>query len=301
MKTILQVPLVIALLAAPLFAANPKDEIYLALGDSIPFGMNILLVPPFSPTLPSPNQFVGFPETIATFEGLVQTKQEVNAACPGETSASFLNSFAPDFGCNSPRMVAPGVVVPGFKTIGLKANYTGAQMAYAEAQLANNKKISLVTLSIGANDFLLRLTDIQACGTDTNCQNAILGPLFQTYSQNLTQILIRIRAQYKGTLVMTTYYSPDPTLDTLTAGLNQVIMQTAQQAAAQNNFAPVKFADAYSAFKIASAFFHGDACKAGLLIRLPALPGVPPCDIHPSPAGRDLLAAIVEVAIGFHH
>jgi len=61
-------------------------------------------------------------------------------------------------------------------------------------------------------------------------------------------------------------------------------------------FAPVQFADGFTAFKTASAFVGGDACKAGLLIPLP--PGFPtPCDIHPSPLGRDLLAAIVEIAL----
>ncbi len=32
----------------------------------------------------------------------------------------------------------------------------------------------------------------------------------------------------------------------------------------------VKFADAYTAFQLASAPFGGDPCAAGLLIRLPA-------------------------------
>src|SRR5258707_8541064 len=49
----------------------------------------------------------------------------------------------------------------------------------------------------------------------------------------------------------------------------------------------VKFADEFTAFQIASAPFNGDPCAAGLLIRLTATT----CDVHPSPAGRDLLPA----------
>ena len=54
----------------------------------------------------------------------------------------------------------------------------------------------------------------------------------------------------------------------------------------------VTVADEFSAFQIASAPFNGDPCAAGLLIRLTATT----CDVHPSPAGRELLAATVVLA-----
>jgi hypothetical protein len=93
-------------------------------------------------------------------------------------------------------------------------------------------------------------------------------------------------------IVLTTYYSPDPSLDQIAIQINGIMTAVASQPA----FGPVRFADGFTAFKTASVFFGGDACKAGLLIRLPA--GSPtPCDIHPSPIGRDLLAAIVELAL----
>jgi hypothetical protein len=106
---------------------------------------------------------------------------------------------------------------------------------------------------------------------------------------------MRIRAQYQGTLILVKYYSPMPALDGVTVALNDVMTQVAAQLATQPNFAAVKFADGFTAFQLASAFFNGDACQAGLLIPLPA-PSPQPCDIHPSGLGRDLLAAAVELA-----
>jgi lysophospholipase L1-like esterase len=291
----------LTLLAAPLFAASPTDSTYLALGDSIPFGMNITLLPPYSQTLPKPSEFVGYPEVVAAAQHLLTSNKEVNAACPGETSGSFLDTSVPDNGCNSAH-VDP--TEPAFKTtVGLHTAYTGAQMDFAMSQLTTNKHINLVTLSIGANDVLLVLPALEACGTDTTCIQGVLGPVLQTYAVNLGTILSRIRAQYQGTLILMTYYSPAPALDSITVALNTVMIQTATQLAAQPHFAPVTFADGYGAFHLASAFFNDDACKAGLLIRLPAsIPPPPsPCDVHPSALGRDLLAATVELALLTRH
>src|SRR5580700_6076334 len=93
--------LAIAVLATPMFAGNDTNYTYLALGDSIAFGFNPTL---FSPTLPTPtpSDFVGYPEVVAQVEHLLQSKKEVNAACPGETSASFWIAGALDNGCMDP-------------------------------------------------------------------------------------------------------------------------------------------------------------------------------------------------------
>ena len=56
------------------------------------------------------------------------------------------------------------------------------------------------------------------------------------------------------------------------------------------------FADGFTAFQIASTAFGGDACQAGLVIRLSPTT----CDIHPTALGRDILAGIVFAAsLGF--
>lgn len=285
----------LALPAAPAVAGNNNNYTYLALGDSIPFGLNALLLPPYSEQTPTPAAFTGYPEVVAKAENLLESAKEVNASCPGETSGSFLNTAVPDYGCNSPHFQPPAPTLPPFKSsIGLHTNYTGAQMDFAELQLRTNKHINLVTLSIGANDGLMVLPLLQQCGTDSACAQSVLGPVFSAFAGNLAQILSRIRAQYKGTLILMKYYSPSPALDSFTMELNDVMTQVVTQLSQQPNFPPVVFADGYTAFQLASSLFNHDACKAGLLIRLPTSPVT--CDIHPSPLGRDLLAATVVFA-----
>jgi hypothetical protein len=74
-----------------------------------------------------------------------------------------------------------------------------------------------------------------------------------------------------------TYYSTnyaDPTLTGVVAALNQVMATTAAR------FTP-GVADGFTAFATAAAADGGDACAAGLLIRLPT----GGCDIHPSRRG----------------
>lgn len=287
--------------SAPVFAADQNSSTYLALGDSVAFGLNEALLPPFTTNLPTPSQFIGYPEALTVFQNLLQPKNpinEINASCPGETSGSFLDTSVPDFGCNSPHPLPPPLPpIPPFKTsIGLHTAYTGAQMDFAESQFKTNKNISLVTLSIGANDILLALPALEACGTNAGCVESVLTPVLQTYGANLTQILTRLRKSYHGRLVLLTYYSPAPALDSVAVALNGVMTQVAQAFSAQ----PMIIADGFDAFRLVSAPFGDDACKAGLLIRFPPSPyTTTPCDIHPSPLGRDLLAATIEAALRF--
>src|ERR1035438_6223921 len=187
--------LALGLLVAPLFGGSDNNFTYLALGDSIAFG--------YDPTVavPAPDKYVGYPERVADFLHLLQSKKEVNAACPGETSGSFLNVLAPDNGCNGSQ---------GFKAkIGLHTNYTDyteSQVSFAAAALANNKHINLVTLSIGGNDLLLLQ---QKCA---NSDPRVFALCVQTdlesktgtlaiYAGNLGAILGAIRANYQGTLI----------------------------------------------------------------------------------------------------
>jgi lysophospholipase L1-like esterase len=288
--------IVMAAFAAVGYAQNGST--YLALGDSVAYGMNVTLVPPYAPPTPhpAPTQFVGYPQALAAIQGL-DASQLVDTSCPGETSGSFLNSLLPDNGCNSVHVVLPPlgsillpVIIPPFKTVyGLHTQYSGAQMKFAVDQLKSNKKIKLVTLSIGANDVLLVLPAIELCGESSACANAVLTPVLELYAVNLHAILTQIRENYKGTLVLLTYYSPDPSLDGIAQALNGVMTQVGSQ------FPKITIADGYAAFHAASAAFGNSACQAGLLIKLPPSPyNSFACDIHPSPLGRLVLAATVE-------
>ena len=291
--------LALTVLSALAFADSTYT--YLAIGDSVPFGMNVTLLPPYSQQTPTPAEFVGYPEIVAASLHVV----ELNASCPGETSASFLDATAPDNGCNSPHVVPPPpmsnlppVIIPPFKTMKLlHTNYSGAQMDFALAQLKANPRIDLVTLNIGANDVLLVLPRLAQCGTDSTCINNVLGPVLQTYGANLGQILARIRVQYQGTLILMTYYSPTPLLDPVTVAVNNVILGVAAQISATPGFAPITIADGFTAFQNASAPSH-DACQAGLVIPLPPSPyNQLPCDVHPTSLGQHLLASLVELSV----
>ena len=275
--------IVLLLIGKPMAAGNEGNFTYLALGDSVAFGLNPTLLTTQPP--PTPSEFTGYPEVLANFEHLLQSKKEVNAACPGETSTSFMTAGAPDYGCNS----AGPQGQPPFKTwIGLHTNYPGmTQLDFAVSELSSNKHINLVTLGIGSNDFFLL---VGACASDPDpqgCVNTRMPGLLQTFTQNLTHILTAIRsdAHYNGTIILVGYYSPSLQLIPVALALNSVMLAVGPQF-------QTHYADGLTAFQLAALPYGGDVCKAGLLVRLDPTT----CDIHPSPKGRDILAATVLVA-----
>jgi len=270
------------LLTGTLSASN-DNVTYLALGDSVAFGLNpTLLVPPFPP----PSAFIGYPEIVQE-AARPQTRQEVNAACPGETSLSFIKSGVEDYGCNSPGPQGQ----PSYKPfLHLHTDYPGmTQLEFAVSQLSTNKHIGLVTLGIGSNDVLLLQKHCQSDPSPTTCVSSQLPTVFANYAKNLNTILTAIRKQagYSGRLVLVGYYSPTPDLIPVAIQLNLIAFITGLQYGAT-------FADGFTAFQLAAVPFRGNVCKAGLLISLDANT----CDIHPSPKGRDLLAAVILAVIG---
>jgi lysophospholipase L1-like esterase len=253
----------------------------LSLGDSIAFGYNPLLMPPFTPAPPaSPSAFIGYPEFIAT-KGYTVT----NASCPGESSKSLLDATAPDTGCRS------------FKaSLALHADYETTQLAYVIARMqaqnaANAKLDDFVTFNIGANDlFLLE----GACSNDPTCIANGLPAVVTAYSQNLENAYSQIKAvadkNKKSTKVyivgLTTYatnYNDPQAVGALTAMNNALRSFTTSKGG--------KVAEGFDKFKAESAKngAGGDACKAGLLIKKPDNT----CDIHPSQKGREILGQAV--------
>jgi lysophospholipase L1-like esterase len=233
--------------------------------------------------------FVGYPESIASEEHLLTSKKEVNASCPGETSDSFVNPGARDFGCHS----AGPQGQPPFKAfVGLHADYPVTQLQFAVDQLTANKHIELVTLGIGSNDVFLLQRDCQSNPNPVACFNTGFPLLLENYANNLIKILTAIRSQagYTGRLVLLGYYSPSAELIPVAIALNTVT------AVIGARFGTI-YADGFTAFQLAAIDFGGNVCNAGLLIHLDATT----CDIHPSPKGRDLLAATVLASIGDRH
>lgn len=245
---------------------------YLALGDSLPFGFNPLLVPPYSTVPPVAADFVGYPELAAPPLKLALT----NASCPGQTSAGFISLTALDNGCNAAKAAG----------LPLHTAYTGTQLDFAVSFLRSNPHTRLVTLSLGANDLFL-------CGhpTATGCasQDEFAGAL-ALYEKNLTKILKKIRKVYDGKLVAVTYYSVnynDPQITSSIAALNDVETRVIRDFHGTT-------ADGFAAFAaVAAAGFGGNTCAAGLLIKYPD----DTCDFHPSPAGAKVLADTLVAAV----
>jgi len=251
-----------------------SHDTYLALGDSVPFGYNPLLVTPGV----KPRVFVGYPELLA--KGSRPKVKVTNASCPGETSTSLITGVRPDHGCQNYR-----------EYIGaLHTKYAGSQLAYAKKYLADNPRTDLVSVMIGANDALTLQDDCVRAGGDVQgCITNGLGTVLSTLQANLTTIYSGLRAQgYDGDFVAVTYYSTDYRNQTVTGSIAAIDSVLAGVTKAFGG----TVADGFTTFAAAAAASGGDTCAAGLLIRLTATT----CDIHPSPTGAALLASAVDAA-----
>lgn len=270
----------------PASAAHPKHHRhrapvyagarYLALGDGPVFGYREPTNLP-TPDYSKPRHFYGYPEVLASDLGL---KLE-NAACPGETSGSFLSLGRPTNGCER----GVGNVGPGYRKHRLKILYVSPQLlegiSYARA---HKKSIRLVTLMIGMED--LRLCEeitADRCAAASQ-RNAVMRQI----RNNVGQILYRLRrgSSYNGQVVVVTYYSTDyrdPVTTAYTEQVNNALVQGAKKHG-------VKVANGFGIFKRASRQTGGDPCAAGLLTVL----STGGCGTSPSVAGQALLASAVE-------
>ena len=262
--------------SAPTISAAPSSDAaegtYLALGDSVPFGFRGGATAEFSDA----DNFVGYPELVGEELGL----EVVNATCPGETTASFLDVTAQSNGCDN--SLQSGF---GYRTAyPLHVRYDSpdqSQMAFALRTLAETDDVDLVTLQIGANDaFLCQRTTASRC-----LDMADLQAMAQTLQGNLDRILATLRneAGYDGQIVVVSYYAlnyADPT-----GAATQVLDNAIAQVAAAHQ---ADVADGYAVFKPRADASAGDSVAAGLVL---------PNDVHPSADGQQLLAdAVTAVA-----
>ena len=198
MKKVFQAVLVLILLGIGTAAAQAQ---YLALGDSIPFGYDPTVWNPYAVLLPVPsdllNHYHGYPQLVSAFLKLPLA----NAACPGQTSGSFIKVDAPDNGCNDWRSEVP-LAMPLFVTY---SSLSQSQLDYAVAFLLKNPKTSLVTITIGGDDLLLLENNCAAkratpAGIEVY-ELAGLGDILVTFAKNLTAIYlaIRVRSALRGT------------------------------------------------------------------------------------------------------
>ena len=254
----------------PTYGSTAPGRTYLALGDSVPFGFigN-------APTLyPDPDNFVGYPELIAEDLRL----RLLNASCPGETTASFIDITAQSNGCEN-SLQSPTI---GYRDrFPLHVDYEGSQLDYALEVLEEAPRVRLVTLQLGANDAFL-------CQGTGQCSTlAGIQALAARVQENLDTILSTLRDEgdYRGRIVVVTYYALNYADPVGVAGVQ--ILNQAITAAALANGAVV--ADGFGAFQAHALQAGGSSVAAGLVY---------PGDVHPTPEGQRLLATAVEQALG---
>lgn len=271
------VAMVLTLIPSGTSQAKGASIPYLALGDSLPYGWDIVTQPITS----SPSSHVGYPETLAARSPLEVT----NAACPGETSASFLDRDAPSL-CSDGLISPPGP--------GLKVDWgDGSQLAFAVDFLQQNTDTGLVSLQLGANDLFLCQRGVTGDGVPGCSETEFIGVLQQT-GANIGAALAAIRTLggYDGPIVLVGYYSLDYG-DPEQFGIAAASRSLLQDVAGSGLFGDVVVADGFAAFEKATRRADGDPCAAGLL--LPEGDGG--CDIHTTPRGDRVMAQAVRRAI----
>jgi lysophospholipase L1-like esterase len=260
--------------SAPPVAQVRGEPGYLALGDSIAFGYRPA---PWADYRNAAN-FAAYPEDLAAALKL----NLVNAACPGETSASMINPAARSNGCETTVRGGPGYRAQ----FPLHVSYRGSQLSYAVRYLQQHPDTRLVTIGIGINDlFLCQET------TADSCRGSDLRRNMAEVTSNLDTILgaLRNQAHYEHTLAVLTYYAlnyDDPASVAPIEALNAAMTGPAARYGA-------RLADGFAAFRAASALEGGDTCAAGLRAKLAS----GRCDLHPTARGHEVLAAAIEAVI----
>lgn len=258
---------ILAATTTSLSAQGASEPRYLALGDSVTFGF----IAQAGFEYVNADNFIGFP----TYTGLASKLNVVNAACPGETTGSFLSSAAPDDGCKEFRAAGAALHVP----------YTSTQLDYAVGFLKSRPQTRLVTVGLGADDVLLLRA---ACLGDATCIEINLPSVLADVTSNMETILADLRATgFTGTIIVVNYYSvdySDSTQTAITAELNQALAAAAAQGGAT-------VADVFTAFQNATTPTGGKTCNAGLLNASAANEFT--CDEHPSQSGQMLIGKVV--------
>jgi hypothetical protein len=254
----------------------------LALGDSITFG--------FDPNLPpaDPTAFVSYADVVGKQEGLKVT----NFAQPGETTASFLDMFAPNNGGWKPDPNHPGKMEHDRP---LHASYDVDQADAAVDFLKQHPDTKLVTLTLEGNDLLL-LQRHAGGGLFGKLKEAIgLPKVAWDIYRNVKAGLEKLRTVYKGPIVLADVYSTNYADRFQDIGVELADFAAGAAVAAVNRPGqPARVADVYGAFEAAvkaDPQSHGNTGEAGLLLKYNGQ-----WNEHPNAAGRNVIAQVVDAA-----
>ncbi len=242
---------------------NPPKHFYLALGDSLAWGLQ-------PATVDFTHGYVfDFSAMLAQVRPDITT---LNYGCPGETTSTFLTIHCTNVG--QPHN-----------------NYSGSQMSAALAFLrAHRGQVSPITLDIGGND----LATLYGCllqPDPVSCVNGGLPGVLGTVQANLDQALSDLRtAAPNAEIIVMQYYNPTaatiPTAAPLTnaalLALNDTIAGVAQAHGA-------RLADAFPAFNVAS---QPGLCALASFCQFFG-------DIHPTTLGYSVIAGLFWDASGY--
>lgn len=252
-------------------AGQSNAPVYLALGDSYPFGTGCVMSPcPAPDTLldvNTDNFWVGYPEYLQ----VLIDRPLVNAGCPGDTTSSFLTANTLE-----------GQRCLEFKDAGLlHVNYTGVQMDFAEQYLASHERVQLVTLQLGGPE---TNTFFSACRGASSCILAGLAAHEARIFATLETILSRIRgAGYAGQIIYVEY--PAQRYNTFIAQVMAQIYADLSPVLAKYG---VELAPVFDRFQAAVQPSGGNSCAAGLLLTINGA-----CNVHPTAAGHQLIASVI--------
>lgn len=249
--------------------------VYLALGDSYPFGSRCETTPCTQPdsstsleTAKNDNFYVGYPDYL---QAMID-RPLLNAGCPGEWTSSFLSLGAPG-GPNCPLAKELGL---------LHVDYTESQMDFAENYLGTHGRVQLITLQVGGPQTNRFFAD---CQLNPTCILNGLPAHTAWLVGDLTTILARLRATgYSGQIIFVEYPATN-----YNGFLAQILPQLFQAAVPVLMAYGAQKAPIFDVFKAAAASSGGNSCAAGLLIT--NANGT--CNVHPTAAGHQLIASII--------
>jgi len=257
--------------AQPVYA--PPQQFYLALGDSIAYGLQPAKV---NAGLPPSGFHTGYVDVFAArLRALAPKIQVVNYGCPGESTKTFIAGGCPWL--TGGRM--------------LHEAFHGSQLGAALAFLrAHRGRVSPITLTLWGND----LAEFSAaCKGKFACTRTGAPRAIAQFASRLTSILNRLRAASPKTeIIVTGAWNNDVAHLVQTDPLLRALDGTIARVAAD---AKARFADTFPVFNPHVALAREKARICALTFTCSQGDG------HPTDAGYRAIAAAVLAASGYAH
>jgi lysophospholipase L1-like esterase len=289
----------------PVIQAPEAGGTYLALGDSLAFGYQAVKVNACAATgCTNPDSIfnTGYVDDYAASFG-VSGVNTVNLGCPGETSSTLLNATNATTGCTT-------------YPFAIHSNHPGETQIQAAVDVLRSigKKVSPITIDIGANDVLGAVrgcTDSTTGAISLTCVQGAAPAVFATINSNLDSALNTLRQEggVKHEIIVVGLYNvlyPAIFQQTLIqtgslaaaaaagAASDQLAIQlNALQAATAAKYRAV-FADPFPVFNPQG----NPSAEIASICTKTAVCG-PLHDIHPTDSGYAALAGVVGAADGF--